>query len=64
VPEATLAAIREVLARFPGGAAKSDVLSATGIPDGTWNTAIAQLLATGDVERQGEKRGTRYFLKA
>jgi hypothetical protein len=63
-PEATLAAIREVLARFPGGAAKSDVLSATGIPDGTWNTAIAQLLATGDVERQGEKRGTRYFLKA
>lgn len=63
VPEVTLAAIREVLARFPGGAAKSDVLSATGIPDGTWNTAIAQLLATGDVERQGEKRGTRYFLK-
>lgn len=62
VPEATLAAIREVLARFPGGAAKSDVLAATGLPDGTWNTAIAQLLATGDVERQGEKRGTRYFL--
>lgn len=62
VPEATLAAIREVLARFPGGAAKFDVLSATGIPDGTWNTAIAKLLATGDVERQGEKRGTRYFL--
>ncbi|GLH65983.1 hypothetical protein GETHED_03470 [Geothrix edaphica] len=64
VPEATLAAIREVLARFPGGAAKSDVLSATGIPDGTWNAAISQLLATGDVESQGEKRGTRYFLKA
>ncbi len=62
VPEATLATIREVLARFPGGAAKSDVLAATGLPDGTWNTAIAQLLATGDVERQGEKRGTRYFL--
>jgi hypothetical protein len=64
VPEATLVAIREVLARFPSGAGKSDVLSATGIPDGTWNTAIAQLLATGDAERQGEKRGTRYFLKA
>lgn len=62
VPQATLAAIREVLARFPSGAAKSDVLSAIGIPDGTWNTAITQLLASGDVERQGEKRGTRYFL--
>ena len=62
VHDSTLAAIREVLARFPGGAAKSDVLSATGIPDATWTAAIAQLLATGDVERQGEKRGTRYFL--
>jgi len=62
VSEATLAAIREVLARFPVGAAKADVLSATSIPDGTWNAAIAQLLASGDVERQGEKRGTRYFL--
>ena len=37
--------------------------AATGLPDGTWNTAITQLLASGDVERQGEKRGTRYFLK-
>lgn len=64
VPEATLVSIREALARFPGGAAKSDVLSATGIADGIWNSAIAQLLASGDVERQGEKRGTRYFLKA
>ncbi|KVO11424.1 Eco57I restriction-modification methylase domain-containing protein [Burkholderia ubonensis] len=39
---------------------KADVLAATGITDGQWNTAIADLLASGQVERQGEKRGARY----
>lgn len=40
--------------------AKADVLAATGITDGQWNTAIAELLAGGKVERQGERRGARY----
>lgn len=40
--------------------AKSEVIAATGITDGQWNTAINELLASGQVERQGERRGTRY----
>ena len=40
--------------------AKADILSATGLTDGQWNAAIAELVAAGLVERQGERRGTRY----
>jgi hypothetical protein len=40
--------------------AKADVLAATGITDGQWNAAIAELLAERRVERQGERRGARY----
>jgi hypothetical protein len=43
-----------------GWYAKTDVLAATGIKDGQWNTAIAELIAGGKVERQGERRGARY----
>lgn len=39
---------------------KSDILEASGIPTAQWNAAIASLIAEGKVERQGEKRGTRY----
>ena len=40
--------------------AKADILAATGITDGQWNAAIAQLISDGKVERQGERRGARY----
>lgn len=43
-----------------GWHAKSDILAATGITDGQWNTAIADLIACGRIERQGEKRRARY----
>jgi hypothetical protein len=43
-----------------GWHAKTDVLAATGITDGQWNTAIAELMAGDKVERQGERRGARY----
>ena len=43
-----------------GWHAKADILAATGITDGQWNTTIADLIAGGRVERQGEKRGARY----
>ncbi|WP_339331981.1 Eco57I restriction-modification methylase domain-containing protein [Aeromonas caviae] len=42
---------------------KSDVLAATSIKDGQWNTSIAELISSGKVERQGERRGTRYRAK-
>ncbi|MDF5805119.1 hypothetical protein P4238_15820 [Pseudomonas aeruginosa] len=43
-----------------GWHAKSEILATTGIPTAQWNAAIASLIAEGKVERQGEKRGTRY----
>lgn len=53
-------AIAEHLMANPGWHAKSDIVAATGITDGQWNAAIADLIANGKVERQGEKRGARY----
>ena len=43
-----------------GWHAKTDVLAATGITDSQWNNSIAELIAGGKVERQGERRGARY----
>jgi hypothetical protein len=53
-------AIVEHLKTRPGWHGKSDILAATGITDGQWNAAIAELLAGGRIERQGERRGARY----
>lgn len=55
-------AIVEYLKAHPGWHAKANVLAATGITDGQWNTAITDLIAGGRVERQGERRGTQYRL--
>lgn len=52
--------IIEHLKACPGWHAKADILAATGITDGQWNVAIADLIARGRVERQGERRGARY----
>lgn len=52
--------IAEHLKAHPGWHAKSEILAATGIADSQWNAAIADLIAGGKVERQGEKRGARY----
>jgi hypothetical protein len=43
-----------------GWHAKTDILASTDITDGQWNTAIADLIASDRVERQGERRGARY----
>ena len=40
--------------------AKAEIIGATGISDGQWNTSVASLMADGKVERRGEKRGARY----
>jgi len=52
--------IEEYLKTHPGWHAKADVLAAIGITNGQWNAAIADLIARGKVERQGERRGARY----
>ncbi len=43
-----------------GWLAKSDIVAATGLTDGQWDATIADLIAHGLVERQGERRGARY----
>lgn len=54
------AKVLEFLRANQGLHGKSDILAATGIPTAQWSAAIASLIAEGKVERQGEKRGTRY----
>lgn len=53
-------AIVSFLGAHDGWHAKADVLAATGITDGQWNAAIADLISGGRVDRQGERRGARY----
>lgn len=53
-------AVIEYLGSHSGWHAKADILAATGITDGQWKATIADLIADGSVERQGEKRGARY----
>lgn len=53
-------AVLGFLSTHAGWHSKADVLAVTGITDGQWSAAIADLLASGQVERQGEKRGARY----
>ena len=54
------AAILGFLSAHEGWHAKAAILSATSITGGQWNAAITDLIASGRVERQGERRGTRY----
>lgn len=53
-------AITEYLKAHDGWHAKADILTVTGLTDGQWNAVIADLVARGIVERQGERRGARY----
>lgn len=56
-------AILDFLSARDGWHAKADVLAAISITDGQWSAAIADLIAGGRVERQGERRGARYRVK-
>ncbi len=52
--------ILDFLCANPHWHAKADVLAATNITDGQWNTAISGLITGSKVERKGERRGARY----
>lgn len=52
------------LSAHAGWHAKADILAATGIKDGQWNAAIADLMTGSRIERQGERRGARYRVKS
>lgn len=57
------AAILDFLRVHDGWHAKADILAATGITDSQWNAAITDLISGRKVERQGERRGTRYRIQ-
>ena len=63
VSEDMLDAIKAALLAFPEGASRSQLVDGASLPEGAWTSAIQVLLDRGEVERQGERRGTRYFLK-
>lgn len=44
--------------------ARKDLLDATGVSVATWNRVVNELLDAGVVEREGERRGTRYVIAA
>ncbi len=51
------------LQAHPGWHGKDSILTATGFPENLWTVAIKDLLESGQVERQGEKRGARYRIR-
>jgi hypothetical protein len=60
--ETILAKVRDAIAQVASGASKSDVLTATGLSDTEWHRAVSALVDNGEVNRTGEKRGTRYHI--
>ncbi|MBI5488803.1 MAG: hypothetical protein HY905_15820 [Deltaproteobacteria bacterium] len=54
------AAVLTALDEMGDWRSKAEVAAALGIEARAWNAAISELLARGEVERQGQKRGTRY----
>ena len=57
-----LGKVRQAIGAANAGAAKADVLGATGITSSEWNNAIKALLADGSVHQTGQRRGARYHL--
>ena len=53
-------AILGFLSADDGWHAKADILAAISITDVQWDIAIFELIASGRVKRQGERRGSRY----
>lgn len=52
--------VLKALKEAGGWCSKSDVITARGIDDHKWNSEISALLDLGLIERQGERRATRY----
>jgi len=55
-------ALRAALGRFPEGARKVDLVTASEIDAKDWKKAIDALVAAGEMMRTGHGRGTRYTL--
>ncbi|WP_416546095.1 Eco57I restriction-modification methylase domain-containing protein [Limnohabitans sp. DCL3] len=60
LPASGPSSVVEYLRANPGWHSKDGILTATGFPDNRWNVAIRELMDSGQVIRQGEKRGAKY----
>jgi hypothetical protein len=56
-------AIVRILEQSGGGLGRKAVLDQAGLPQSAWHKTITALLASGQVVKTGQKRGTRYFLR-
>lgn len=62
-PEESRRRILDVLSGAGEPMKKSSILAASGINRGAWNVRIRELIESGDVIREGERRDTVYMLK-
>ena len=53
-------AVVEYLAAQASWCSRADVMASVELTAGEWNRAIGEVVDSGEVERKGEKRGTRY----
>jgi len=53
-------ALLDYLRTHPGWHSKDAILTGSGFPANRWSVEIKSLLDSGQVEREGEKRGARY----
>lgn len=56
-------ALRAALHQFSEGASKSELLAVSGLDESQWKSALDTLTASGEVDRTGQKRSTRYTLR-
>ncbi|CAM2007254.1 hypothetical protein [Acanthopleuribacter pedis] len=52
--------ILSALKNAKGSLQKSEILKDTGVSSSTWNIRIKELIDSGEVKRDGERRDTRY----
>ena len=55
--------IMSVLSNAKKPLQKSEIISVAGISPSTWNIRIKELMKSGKVRRQGDRRDTKYSLK-
>lgn len=55
--------IMNVLRKAKKPLQKSEIISVAGVSSSTWNIRIKELIKAGKVQRQGDRRDTKYFIE-
>ena len=64
MPQDAVPTIHAYLRQHPGWHGKDAIINGSGCPPERWNVAIKTLLDSGLIEREGERRGAKYRLRA